>query len=92
MNKAKLEVSKCLKEFNRRYRKNYTMQDLADGIGVSREALSRATTDSSFSFVYRIARGLYELYPEVGYDGWDFALFMEYLLWENHEYNMRLVF
>lgn len=91
MNKAKLEVSKCIKELNRRYRRNYTMQDLAEKIGVSREALSRATTDSAFSFVYKIAYGLYELYPESGYNGWDFNLYMEYLLWENHEYCMRLV-
>lgn len=90
MDKVKLEVSKCLKEFNKRYCRNYTMQDLADRLGVSREALSRASSDSSFSFVYRVAHGIHELYPEVNNGAWDFCLFMEHLFWESHDFNMSI--
>lgn len=91
MEKAKLEVSKCMKEFNKKYHRNYTMQDLAEELGVSRESLSRLSTDSAFSFVYSVAYGLHKLYPEANKGVWDFALFVEHLLWENGEYNVSVV-
>ena len=89
--KVKLEISKCLKDFNAKYHRAYTLQDLAEKIGVNRETLSRASSESSFAFVYQVVRGIYELYSAEEDIIWDFGFFMEKLLWENHDFNMGII-
>lgn len=84
--KVKLEVSKCLKRFNKEYRRNYTVQDIADMVGVSRETISRMSSDSAFSLVYAVASCIYELYPELNNGEWNLAYFVEYLAWDNYAF------
>lgn len=84
--KVKFEVSKCLKRFNKEYRKNYTVQDVAEKVGVSRETISRLSSDSSFSLVYAVASCIYDFYPEKNGGNWNFAYFVEYLAWDNHAF------
>lgn len=82
--KIKLEVSKCLKRFNKEYHRNYTLADVAEKVGISREAMSRVTTDSSFALIYDIASCIYEFYPEANCGNWDLSTFVEYLAWDNN--------
>lgn len=82
--KVKLEVSKCLKLMNKEYRRNYTVQDVADAVGVSRETISRMTTESSFSLVHAVASCIYEFYPESNGGTWNLSTYIEYLAWDNH--------
>lgn len=81
--KVKFEVSKCLKRFNKEYRRNYTVQDVAEKVGVSRETISRLSSDSSFSLVYAVASCIYDFYPEKNEGNWSFSYFVEYLAWDN---------
>ena len=61
----KFDISACLKQSNRKYHRNYTVADLAENVGVSRETLTRLTTDSKFSVVYDTAQEIFNLYPEM---------------------------
>lgn len=76
--KIKLNVSACLKDLNRMYHRNYTVQDVADFVGVSRETLSRLTTFSGFNLVYAVASCIYEFYPEYS-EYWNLATYIELL-------------
>ena len=58
--KIKFNVSKSLKDLNKRYHRNYTVQDIADFVGVSRETISRLSSFSGFNLVYAVASCLYE--------------------------------
>lgn len=80
----KFDISVCLKQLNREYHRNYTMADLAKKIGVTRETLSRLTTDSKFSVVYDTAQAIFEFYPEMTSDG--FFSFREVLLFMTDDY------
>lgn len=84
--KVKFEVSNCLKRLNKDYHRNYTVQDIANMVGVSRETISRMTTDSSFSLVYSVASCIYELYPEINDFEWNMGKFIEFLVWDNHSF------
>lgn len=65
----KFDISSCLKRLNRDYHHNYTMADLAEKVGVSRETLSRLTTDSKFSIIYTTAQEIFNFYPDMTSDG-----------------------
>ena len=80
--KIKLSVSACLKSLNKIYHKNYTVQDVANYVGVSRESLSRLTTHSAFNFVYAVASCIYEFYPEYT-EYWNLATYIELLAYDN---------
>ena len=64
MEKTKFELSKALKKMNKEYRRNYTVQDVANEVNVTRESLSRMTNDSSFRLIYNVCECLYNYYPE----------------------------
>lgn len=80
--KIKLSVSSCLKSLNKIHHKNYTVQDVADYVGVSRESLSRLTTHSSFNLVYAVASCIYEFYPEHT-EYWNLSTYIELLAYDN---------
>lgn len=80
--KIKLTVSACLKDLNKRYHKNYTLQDVADYVGVSRETLSRLTTFSAFNLIYAVASCIYEFYPEHSCH-WDLTTYIELLAYDD---------
>ena len=83
--KVKFNISKCLKDLNKKYHKNYTLQDLANDIKVSRETLSRVSSDSSFSLIYKIASQVYYYYtPDIG--GWEFTRYVEFLAFDEHSF------
>lgn len=84
--KIKLNVSKCLKDLNKMYHRNYTVQDVADRIGVSRETLSRLSTSSSFSLVYGVANCLYEYYPEYNQGYWNMTTYIQLLNLDDHKF------
>ena len=75
----KFDISACLKHFNRKYHRNYTVAELAKNVGVSRETLTRLTTDSKFSLVYDAAQEIFNFYPEMTSDG--FFSFRDVLLY-----------
>ena len=79
---VKLNVSRALKSLNKEFRRNYTVQDVADRVGVSRETLSRLSTKSSFSLIYSVAFCIYELYPDYS-EYWDFSKFVMLLSDDN---------
>lgn len=79
----KFSVSGCLKDLNKRFHRNYTLMDIAEKVGVSRETLSRLTTNSSFSLCYAVAHCLYEFYPEYNENEWNFDMFMELLAYDD---------
>lgn len=66
----KFDISSCLKQLNRDYHRNYTMADLAEKVGVSRETMSRLTTDSKFSIIYTTAQEIFNFYPDMTEDGY----------------------
>lgn len=70
----KLSVAFVVKELNETYHRNWTLADVASRVGVSRETLSRLSSDSKISVVYAVAKVLYALYPESGegfyFDEW----------------------
>lgn len=78
----KLNVSRALKSLNKDFRRNYTVQDVADRVGVSRETLSRLSTKSSFSLIYSVASCIYELYPDYS-EYWNFSEFVMLLSDDN---------
>lgn len=80
--KIKLNVSGCLKDLNKRYHRNYTVQDVANVVGVSRETLSRLTTYSAFNLVYAVASCIYEFYPEHS-EYWNLATYIELLAYDD---------
>lgn len=80
--KIKLNVSGCLKDLNKRYHRNYTVQDVANVVGVSRETLSRLTTYSAFNLVYAVALCIYEFYPEYS-EYWNLATYIELLAYDD---------
>lgn len=80
--KIKLNVSKAIKYLNKQYHRNYTVQDLANEIGVSRETLSRLTTSSAFNIIYSVASCLYEFYPEHT-ENWNLSTYIELLAWDD---------
>lgn len=79
---VKLNVSRALKSLNKEFRRNYTVQDVADRVGVSRETLSRLSTKSSFSLIYSVASCIYELYPDYS-EYWNFSEFVMLLSDDN---------
>lgn len=79
---VKFNVSRALKNLNKQFHRNYTLQDVADRIGVSRESLSRLSSKSSFSTIYAIASCLYELYPDYS-ECWNFSEFVMLLSNDN---------
>ena len=79
---VKLNVSRALKSLNKDFRRNYTVQDVADRVGVSRETLSRLSTKSSFSLIYSVASCIYELYPDYS-EYWNFSEFVMLLSDDN---------
>ena len=74
----KFDIATCLKQLNREYHQNYTLEDLAKKVDVTYEALSQLSTDSKFSIVYTTAEELFNFYPEITSDG-DFS-FREVLM------------
>lgn len=83
--KVKLNVSKALKDLNKQYHRNYTVQDVANEIGVSRETLSRLTTSSAFNIIYAVATCLYEFYPERT-ENWNLSTYIELLAWDDNSF------
>lgn len=81
--KVKFNISGCLKDLNKRYHRNYTLQDVASTVGVSRETLSRMSTSSSFSLVYSVAECLYQFYPDYNSGCWNFVTYAELLSWDD---------
>lgn len=81
--KVKFEISKNLKGLNHRYHRNYTLQDIANRVGVSRETLSRMTSSSPFNLVYSVASCLYDFYPEYNDGDWDFSYYANLLAWDD---------
>lgn len=79
---VKLNVSRALKSLNKDFHRNYTVQDVADRVGVSRETLSRLSTKSSFSLIYSVASCFYDLYPE-RFECWNFSEFVMLLSDDN---------
>lgn len=79
---VKLNVSRALKNLNKLYRRNYTLQDVAERVGVSRESLSRLSTNSSFSTIYAVASCIYELYPDYS-EYWNLSEFVMLLSDDN---------
>lgn len=86
--KVKFSISKSMKDLNRRYRRNYTLNDVALSVGLSRETMSRMTTDSPFSQVYAVAMCLYEFYPEYNDNLWDFCKYANLLCYEDCSFMM----
>ena len=74
----KFDIASCLKQLNHDYHHSYTMTDLAKNVGVSRETLSRLSTDSKFSIVYTTAQEIFNFYPDMTSDG--FFSFREVLM------------
>lgn len=74
--KVKLNVSKALKDLNKQYHRNFTLQDVANEICVSRETLSRLTTFSAFNILYGVASCLYQYYPEYNNGYWNFDIYV----------------
>lgn len=60
--KKKLNVSNCLKYYNYTFHRNYTVSDVADCVGCSRETLQRLTTFSSYALVSVVIDIIYRLY------------------------------
>lgn len=81
----KFNVSGVLKDLNRCYHRNYTVKDVADRVGVTRETLSRLSTKSAFSLVYSVAVCIYELYPDYS-EYWNFAEFIQLLAYDDHSF------
>lgn len=79
---VKFNVSRALKNLNKQFHRNYTLQDVAERICVSRESLSRLSSKSSFSTIYAIASCLYELYPDYS-ECWNFSEFVMLLSDDN---------
>lgn len=82
---VKFNVSGVLKDLNRRYHRNYTVKDVADRVGVTRETISRLTTKSAFSLIYSVAGCIYDLYPEYS-EYWNFADFVQLLAYDDHSF------
>lgn len=61
-NLNKLYVSKTLKYYNRRYRRNYTLDDLAVLCVTSRQTLVRLSGASNFDLVKRVIFAIYGMY------------------------------
>lgn len=61
-NLNKLYVSKTLKYYNRLYRRNYTLDDLADSCDTSRQTLVRLSGSSNFDLVRRVILCIYGFY------------------------------
>lgn len=74
MEKTGLKVSLALKDLNKQFRRNYTVSDVAEKVGVSRETLSRLTTDSSFRLIYNVCEVLYDFYPEMNGGSFNFSV------------------
>lgn len=84
--KVKLNVSKAIKDLNKQYHRNYTMQDLANEIGVSREALSRLTSYSAFNLIYAVASCLYEFYSLDSGAEWNLVHYIEIMAWDDNSF------
>lgn len=74
----KFDIAACLNQLNRKYHKNYTLEDLAEKIGVTAETLNQLSTDSKFNILYTTALEIFDLYPNITSDG-DFS-FREVLM------------
>lgn len=61
-NLNKLYVSKTLKYYNRKYRRNYTLDDLADSCFTSRQTLVRLSGASRFDLVKGVIYAIYGFY------------------------------
>lgn len=61
-NLNKLYVSKTLKYYNRKYHRNYTLDDLADLCNTSRQTLVRLSGGSNFDLVKRVIYGIYDFF------------------------------
>lgn len=61
-NLNKLYVSKALKTLNRKYRRNFTVDDVAAKCDTSRQTLVRLSGASSFDLVKRVIFTIYGLY------------------------------
>ena len=61
-NSNKLYVSKTLKSFNRKFCRNFTVDDVAAKCGTSRQTLVRLSGGSSFDLVKRVTLTIYVLY------------------------------
>lgn len=57
-----LFVSKALKTLNRKYRRNFTLEDVAEKCDTSRQTLVRLSGASSFDLVKRVILSIYGLY------------------------------
>lgn len=82
---VRFNVSSVLKDLNKRYRRNYTLKDIADKVGVSRETISRLSTKSSFCLVYAVALSIYEFYPEYS-ECWNFSDFAHLLASDDYSF------
>lgn len=61
-NYNKLYVSKTLKYYNGKYRRNFTLDDVAEKCDTSRQTLVRLSGASSFDLVKRVILSIYGLY------------------------------
>lgn len=84
--KVKLNVSKALKDLNKQYHRNYTLQDVANEIGVSRETLSRLTSFSAFNIIYAVASCLYQYFPEYNDTYWNFEVYVMLLSLDDYSF------
>lgn len=61
-NLNKLYVSKTLKFYNRKYCRNFTVDDVAENCNTSRQTLVRLSGASSFDLVKRVILMIYGFY------------------------------
>lgn len=61
-NLNKLYVSKTLKYYNRKYSRNFTVDDVAEKCDTSRQTLVRLSGASSFDLVRRVIYVIYGFY------------------------------
>ncbi len=76
MEKTKLSVSCALKHFNKEFKKNYKLSDVAWESSLPESSLRNLSTETCFRKLYTICEGLYELFPEMNDGCFDFSFIL----------------
>lgn len=76
MEKTKLSVSCALKHFNKEFKRNYKLLDVAKETGIQVSSLSNLSTETSFRKLYTICEALYQLFPEMNDGCFDFSFIL----------------
>lgn len=73
MEKTKLSVSCALKHFNKEFKKNYKLSDVAWEASLPESQLRNLTTETSLRKLYIICEAFYRLFPEMNEGYFDFS-------------------